>query len=165
MKFTLLTMSQIAHFPTPSPPSLLPSSGFRPAGLLWVSQRRSLVPTQGCLPTVFPWPRMPSPHSGQLLLWAPYLCYFLSEVFPPCRLTSNRVPFIFLFFFAFLRHTCTHGGSQDRGPISVGCWPTAQQCGICDLHHGSWQCQIFNPRERPGIKPTFSWTLSRFLTC
>ena len=94
-------MSQIAHFPTPSPPSLLPSSGFRPAGLLWVSQRRSLVPTQGCLPTVFPWPRMPSPHSGQLLLWAPYLCYFLSEVFPPCRLTSNRVPFIFLFFLLF----------------------------------------------------------------
>ena len=30
---------------------------------------------------------------------------------------------------------------------------------VCNLHHSSWQCQIFNPLMRPGIEPASSWIL------
>ena len=35
---------------------------------------------------------------------------------------------------------------------------------VCHLHHSSQQCQILNHWVRPGIKPTSSWILVRFVT-
>ena len=34
---------------------------------------------------------------------------------------------------------------------------------VCDLHHSSWQRQILNPKAGPGIDPTSSWILVRFV--
>ena len=37
---------------------------------------------------------------------------------------------------------------------------------ICDLHHNSQQCQIFNPlSEARDMEPTSSWILVGLLTC
>ena len=36
---------------------------------------------------------------------------------------------------------------------------------ICDLHHGSRQCRIFNPLSEARDGTAASWILGRFLTC
>ena len=35
---------------------------------------------------------------------------------------------------------------------------------ICDLCHSLWQHQILNPLRGPGIEPTSSWILVRFVS-
>ena len=34
---------------------------------------------------------------------------------------------------------------------------------VCDLHHGSWQCQSLTHWARPGIQPASLWMLIRFV--
>ena len=77
----------------------------------------------------------------------------------------------FFSFFVFLGpHLQHYGGSQARGQIrSCGCWPTPQP-----KQHGIWAASVtyttaHNTRSltnwgRPGIKPTTSWFLIKFVS-
>ena len=58
-------------------------------------------------------------------------------------LFSFFVGFFCLFVF-FRAAPLAYGGSQHRAPIRVV--PTSlHQSHVCNLHHSSWQHQIFNP--------------------
>ena len=63
-----------------------------------------------------------------------------------------------------------YGGSQARSPIGAtaagytAASATPDPSHICNLHHSSQQCRIFNPLREAGIEPESSWTLGGFIT-
>ena len=89
---------------------------------------------------------------------------------PTTSTTWTHLVFVFVFVFPFFKTELTaYGGSQARGPIratllayttATATWDPSR---VCNLHHGSWQCQILNPL-RPGIEPTTSWFLVGFVS-
>ena len=79
--------------------------------------------------------------------------------------------FIFKFYFILLFRASpvAYGCSQARGQIraaAADCCHSHSNTGCEDhlcLHHSSQQYQNLNPRVEPGIQPTFSQTLVRFV--
>ena len=55
-------------------------------------------------------------------------------------------------------------GVESELPVYTTATATQDPTHVCDLHHSSWQCWILTQWARPGIKPTTSWMLVRFLT-
>ena len=95
----------------------------------------------------FVWPRNPSgrflskqinhtlPPSSNQINQSNYMCLFVS----------------FLFFLPFRAAPEAYGSSQTRGRLELqlsGCataTATWDLSHICDLHHSSWQGQVFHP--------------------
>ena len=78
--------------------------------------------------------------------------------------------FFFLSFLPFLGLLHGHMEVPRRGVQSKLWQPTYTTTTamwdpnhVCNLHHSSWQCQVPNPLARPGVEPTTSWFLVRFV--
>ena len=71
--------------------------------------------------------------------------------------------FVFFFFLLFKAAPVAYGSSQARGLMGVTAAAMPDLSLICDLHHSSRQHWILN-RVRPGIEPTISWFLVRFIS-
>ena len=67
---------------------------------------------------------------------------------------SAILAFVFVFLFLFRAAPSTHGGSQVRGQIRAVATSLHYSHSkpdlscVCDLHHSSQQCQIFNPLSK-----------------
>jgi len=77
------------------------------------------------------------------------LCQYHS--FNYCSFVDGRVfGSLFFWFFIFGVTPAAYGSSQARGQIRAAAAKLCQSHSntgseyICDLHHSSWQCQIFN---------------------
>ena len=54
--------------------------------------------------------------------------------------------------------------SELQLPTTATASATRDLSRVCYLHHSSWQCRILNPLSRPGIKPSSSCILVRFIS-
>ena len=73
---------------------------------------------------------------------------------------------LYLFFFFFFRAApAAYGSSQARdqiraiAPAYTKATATPDLSLICNLHHSSWPCRIFNPLSEAKIEPALSWIL------
>ena len=82
-----------------------------------------------------------------------------------------RISFSFLSFFFFLvflgllpQHVEVRGKSELQLPAYSTATAMPDPSHVCDLHHSSRQRRILNPLSgRPGMEPSPSWILVRFV--
>ena len=68
---------------------------------------------------------------------------------------QNEIMYFFIFFFFFWSICLFLGPHLQHMEVprlgvdsSYSCWPTPDLSHVCDLHHNSWECQIFNPLSK-----------------
>ena len=84
---------------------------------------------------------------------------FLSEEYTLYHFNfPKKKSYNFLSFFLFRATSAAYGSSQARGQIGAAI-AMQDPSRICDLHCSLQQHQILNPQARPGIEPSFPWTL------
>ena len=84
---------------------------------------------------------------------------------------SSYLPFLFFLFFFFLGWLLGHMEIPRLGiqselqlPAYTTVTATWDLSCVCSLHCSLWQHRILNPVSEPGMEPSSSWILVRFVT-